>query len=135
VETPETPDRLIGGTETILLVDDEQSVLDAVGNMLKHLGYTIRTAADGKTAVALFEAEYHDIDLIILDMVMPGMGGKEAFQHFKQIDPDAKVLLCSGFTANTKTADFIAEGCLGFIQKPFSFNQLSQKISSVLQKR
>lgn len=130
---PETSSRLIRGSETIFLVDDEQSVLDAVGNMLSFLGYTVKTASDGKTAIEKFQQDHQNIDLVILDMVMPGVGGKEAFESFKQIDPDVKVLLCSGYTANGQAAGIIEGGCRGFIQKPFTINQLSQKLSRALQ--
>jgi PAS domain S-box-containing protein len=132
-EVSEPSPRLLGGTETILLVDDEHSVLDAVGNMLEYLGYKVLTASDANAAISMLEKDHGIIDLIILDMVMPGMGGKEAFKHFKEIDPAVKVLLCSGYTADGQTDCFIAEGCLGFIQKPFTINQLSQKINQAFQ--
>jgi DNA-binding NtrC family response regulator len=130
---PEEPRQLIGGTETILVVDDEPGVLNAVGSMLKHLGYTVHTATDGNSAVRIFQNDHQSINLVILDMVMPGMGGKEAFDHFKKIDPDVKVLLCSGYTASGQAACIIEAGCQGFIQKPFTINQLSRKIHQVFQ--
>ncbi|MGD9367341.1 MAG: PAS domain S-box protein [Desulfobacteraceae bacterium] len=130
---PAASSRLIKGSETIFLVDDEQSILDAVGNMLSYLGYTVRTASDGKTAIEIFRQDHQNIDLVILDMVMPGVGGKEAFESFKKIDPDVKVLLCSGYTANGQAAGIIEGGCQGFIQKPFTINQLSQKLSRAFQ--
>jgi DNA-binding NtrC family response regulator len=66
---------------------------------------------------------------------MPGVGGKQAFESFKQIDPDVKVLLCSGYTANGQAASIIEGGCQGFIQKPFTINQLSQKLSRAFQQK
>lgn len=128
---PEGSPRLIEGNETILLVDDEETVLDAVGSMLRHLGYTVRTVGNGKSAIEEFKNNHQDIDLIILDMVMPGISGKEAFETFKQIDPHAKVLLCSGYTANGQAAEIIERGCQGFIQKPFTIHELSQKLGQV----
>lgn len=130
--TPKPSPRLIQGTETILLVDDEQGVLDAVGAMLRHLGYTVQTAADGQTAIEQFHRHHDVIDLVILDMVMPGISGKEAFERFKRIDPDVKVLLCSGYAADGQAADIIKDGCMGFIQKPFTMSRLSEKLGQVI---
>lgn len=136
VETsPKASACLIQGTETILLVDDEQAVLGAVGSMLRHLGYTVREAADGQTAIEQFQNNHASIDLVILDMVMPGISGKEVFESFRQIDPNVKVLLCSGYTANGQAADIIKRGCMGFIQKPFTISQLSEKIGQVFHKK
>jgi two-component system, cell cycle sensor histidine kinase and response regulator CckA len=132
---PEALVRVIPGTETILLVDDELSVLDVVGGMLNYLGYTVRTAADGQTAIETLQKDQENIDLIILDMVMPGMGGGEAFERFKRINPNVKVLLCSGYAANGQAAGIIKCGCLGFIQKPFTINKLSQKLNQVFQRK
>jgi PAS domain S-box-containing protein len=131
---PLSPARLVQGSETILLVDDEQGVLDAVGSMLRHLGYTVLEAADGQCAIEQFQNHHDAIDLVILDMVMPGISGKEAFEDFKQIDPDVKVLLCSGYTAGGQAAGIIKRGCMGFIQKPFTISQLSEKLGLVFHK-
>jgi two-component system, cell cycle sensor histidine kinase and response regulator CckA len=129
---PKSSPRLIQGSETILLVDDEQGVLDAVGAMIRHLGYTVWTAADRQTAIEQLHLHHDTIDLVILDMVMPGISGKEVFERFKQIDPDVKVLLCSGYAADGQAADILKRGCMGFIQKPFTISQLSEKLGQVI---
>jgi|GEM_PF-899019 len=130
---PETSPRLEKGTERILLVDDEQGVLDAVGGMLRHLGYALQTAADGNEAIEAVQKNHDRIDLVILDMVMPGMDGGETFERIKAIDPGVKVLLCSGYTVNGQAAHILERGCQGFIQKPFTLNQLSQKLREIFQ--
>ena len=135
VDTPPKPiERPTGGTETILLVDDEEGVLDAVGSMLRHLGYQVITAPGGKQAVDIFTRKHSSIDLVVLDLIMPDIGGKEAFNALKAIDPHVKVLLSSGYSADGQPGEIIKSGCLGFIQKPFTMSQLSRKLNEALKR-
>ena len=120
--------RLQPGSGTILLVDDEQMIIEVGMAMLKKLGYEVLTASDGDSALRLFQREQARIDLIILDMVMPGIGGGETFDRLKVIDPGVKVLLSSGYSLNGQATEIIQRGCVGFIQKPFSLAQLSVKL-------
>jgi CheY-like chemotaxis protein len=124
---------VLKGKETILLVDDEDSILDVGRSMLSVLGYNVLAAGNGKQAVALYQANGNDIAAIILDMVMPEMGGAETFNSLKKIDPDVKVLLCSGYSEGVQAAEMRMRGCAGFIQKPFNLAELSRKIRQVIE--
>ncbi|MCK4467023.1 MAG: PAS domain S-box protein [Desulfobacterales bacterium] len=119
-------------TGTVLLVDDEDAVLEVGQEVLKALGYRVLTAGDGKEAVEVYRKNRDKIDIVLLDMVMPNMGGGEAYDRMKEIDPDIKVLLLSGFSVDGKARKILERGCNGFIQKPFSMEELSGKISKIL---
>jgi PAS domain S-box-containing protein len=119
---------------TILLVDDEAVIIEAVGDMISHLGYRLEIARSGEKALELYQANQGAIDLVILDLVMPSMGGAETFDKLKTMDPQVKVLLCSGFSAEGQATELLQRGCLGFIQKPFNLNQFAYKLGRVLNK-
>jgi PAS domain S-box-containing protein len=126
------PDKVLKGTETVLLVDDQEAVI-AVGKAILHtLGYTVIMAKNGKEAIAIFESNKEKIDFVILDMIMPGMSGAETFDAIKKINPDIKVILSSGYSLEGQAAKILERGCNGFIQKPFNVSDLSRKIREVL---
>jgi CheY-like chemotaxis protein len=133
-ETVKPSEEIVKGTETILMVDDEDKVLDAGVMVLKRLGYSVLEARGGKEAVEIYRDNKDKIDLVILDMVMPHMGGGEAYDKMKEINPKVKVLLSSGYSIDGQAKEILARGCDAFIQKPFSMRDLSQKIWEVLQK-
>ena len=120
------------GQGRLLLVDDEEMILEVGAAMLKKLGYSVHTAGNGEAALQFYQAHGDTIDLVILDMVMPGMGGGEVFDRLKAVDPAIKVLLSSGYSINGKASEIIDRGCAGFIQKPFNLAQLSEKVAAVL---
>jgi PAS domain S-box-containing protein len=120
------------GTGMILLVDDEALVFDVGKKLLEKLGYKVLAARSGKEAIASFKKNIDRIDLVILDMIMPGMGGRETFEQLKQINPGVKVLLSSGYSVDGEASEILKRGCNGFIQKPFHLAELSQKIKSIL---
>jgi len=122
------------GRETILLVDDEQIILDVAKEMLAGLGYNILSASRGEEALDLYKANRERIDIVILDMVMPGMGGEKVYDRLKEIDPSIKVILSSGYTVNGNIKRILEHGCNDFIQKPFTLHELSQKIRGILDK-
>jgi DNA-binding response OmpR family regulator len=120
------------GTETILLVEDEEMIIDVCDELLKDLGYKVLVARSGQEALNLYK-DYQDvIDLIVLDMVMPKMSGKETYAHLKEINPEVKVLLSSGYSRDERANEIMAQGCNGFIQKPFNMNILSKKIREII---
>jgi PAS domain S-box-containing protein len=119
------------GSRTILLVEDEELVLDIGRQMLERLGHRVVAARSGAEALAIYERDPGSIDMIILDMIMPGMGGGAVFDRLKAIRPDVAVLLSSGYSLNGQAADIMRRGCRGFIQKPFTIGQLDQKIREV----
>jgi CheY-like chemotaxis protein len=125
---------IVIGTETILFVDDEARVIDSAREMLDALGYTVITAKNGEEALDRFKENMDGIDIIILDMVMSGMSGGEVFDHLKTIKPDVKVLLSSGYSIDGQASEILGRGCNGFIQKPFTLEQISRKIREILDK-
>ncbi|WP_163336227.1 ATP-binding protein [Desulfopila sp. IMCC35008] len=131
-EEAEADERLITGEGRLLLVDDEQMVLDVSEGLLSQLGYTVYTASNGGEALRIFEEHKGEICLVVLDMIMPGMSGEETFHRLREIDPDVRVLLSSGYSADGRAASLIGEGCNGFIQKPFDLQTLSRKVREVL---
>jgi CheY-like chemotaxis protein len=132
--TSEPYERIIEGDETVLLVDDEEVVIDVGVQMLKKLGYNVLEAGSGKEAIQLFGEWCDKIDMVILDMIMPDIGGGEVYDRIKEIDPQVKVLLSSGYSIDGEATDILERGCNSFIQKPFSMTVLSKKIREVLNK-
>ena len=125
-------EKTIEGMETILLVDDEEMITDIGGKMLKKLGYRVVLAESGRKALKIFEKLHSRIDLVILDMIMPDMGGSETFDHLKAIAPDIKVLLSSGYSIDGQASQIMKRGCNGFIQKPFNLKHFSQTVREIL---
>jgi CheY-like chemotaxis protein len=123
---------LMRGTETVLLVDDEDMLVDIGRQMLEALGYQVMVARNGKEAVEIYEKHHDSIDMVILDMIMPDMGGAQACDRMKEISPDIKILVASGYSIEGQARRTLARGCDGFIQKPFSLKQLSEKIRGIL---
>jgi PAS domain S-box-containing protein len=120
------------GDGTILLVDDEAMVLEVSRELLESLGYRVHTAAGGREAVALYEEKGREIDLVILDMIMPGLSGSETFDRLRAIDSRVRIILSSGYSLNGEAKTIMDRGCAGFLQKPFQLAQLSQKVRDVL---
>jgi two-component system, cell cycle sensor histidine kinase and response regulator CckA len=131
-ETPEDKPSLPRGTERILLVDDDEFVRDLGKSILEHSGYTVLTAAKGKEALNLYKKERGNISLVILDLIMPEMGGKECLKGLLKIDPRVKVLIASGYAAEGQTKDTIETGARGFVGKPYNMRQMLQAVREVL---
>ncbi|MBW2170103.1 MAG: response regulator, partial [Deltaproteobacteria bacterium] len=123
-----------GGSEKILLVDDEETILDIVRNMLARSGYTVITAKSGEEAIEVYRAEKEDIDLVILDVNMPGMGGHKCLKELLEIDPEVKVVIATGYTATGKVKETLESGASGFIGKPYRLEEILKKIREVLDK-
>ena len=100
--------------------------------MLEMIGYGVLRAESGEEALAIFEANREQIKLVLLDMIMPGMSGKETFHRLRALDPHLPVILASGYSLGGEVDALLAEGCNGFIQKPFNVAVLAEKISQVL---
>jgi len=122
----------IPGTETILLVDDEQVIIDVCRPMLEKLGYRILVAMSGNQALEIYKANKGQIDLVILDLIMPDMGGAEVFDSLKAIDADVRIILASGYSINGRAEELLGRGCRAFIQKPFRINEISEAVRKVL---
>ena len=126
---------IMKGSGTILIVDDEEMVLDVGGRVLKKLGYTVLESNNGCHAVDLYEKVQDKINLVVLDIVMPDMGGGDVYDRLKEINPDVKVLLSSGYSIDDQAREIMERGCDDFIQKPFSLKSMSEKISDILSKK
>ncbi|MCD4805501.1 MAG: response regulator [Desulfobacterales bacterium] len=127
-----TADEITRTTGTVLLVDDEDIVLEVEKELLETLGYEVLTARDGKEAVEIYKKKWDNIDLVLMDMVMPNMGGGEAYDRMKEINPRVKVLLSSGYSIDREAKEILARDCDGFIQKPCTIKELSEKIRGIL---
>ncbi|MDY6851612.1 MAG: PAS domain S-box protein [Thermodesulfobacteriota bacterium] len=132
VEYKESAKELVMGSETILLVDDEKMIADVGRRMLETMGYTVLTATSGLEAVAVYEENRDGIDLVILDMIMPEMGGGRTYDRLKEINREVKVILSSGYSVNGQAMEILNRGCDGFLQKPFNMKDISAKIREVL---
>ncbi len=129
-----TADGIIKGSGTVLLVDDEEVILEVGKELLEAMGYRVLTAKNGKEAIEVYRRNQEDIDLVLLDMVMPNTSGGEAYDRMKEINPDIKVLLASGYSIDGEATDILERGCNGFIQKPFNMKELFQAIKEILGK-
>ena len=123
------------GTGTILLIDDEEMIIKVGEELLHELGYEVLSARSGQEAIELYQKNADKIDLVIMDMIMPGMGGGETFDRLKRINRNIKVLLSSGYSINGQASKILERGCDGFIQKPFNLIQLSDKIRGIIVKK
>ncbi|HLO68663.1 MAG TPA: response regulator [Holophaga sp.] len=122
----------VTGSGTILLVEDEEILRLLNEQLLMDLGYGVITAQDGREAVEAFAANPQGIDLVLLDMIMPLMGGRETFERMREIRPDVKVILCSGFSRDEDLAELERQGLAGFVRKPFRQVEISRVIAGVL---
>ncbi|MBI4776915.1 MAG: response regulator [Deltaproteobacteria bacterium] len=124
--------KLLKGTETVLVVDDEEMVVNAEEEMLKALGYDVLTARSGFDAAEIYRRRQHDIALVVLDMIMPGIGGVQTFNLLRSIDPNIRVMIATGFSDDDEVSGLMQQGCRGFLQKPFNIERLSHKLREVL---
>jgi DNA-binding response OmpR family regulator len=116
----------------VLLVDDEATIIDVCTLMLQRLGYDVIEARDGQSAIRIFKENKHIVNLVILDMQMPGINGADTYVRLKRIKSDVRVLLASGYFENQRIRDILKNGCDDFIQKPFNFAQLSEKLKDIM---
>ncbi len=121
-----------GEGETILVVDDEEFLRDLATDMLSANGYNVLTAVSGEEGLALYKERHDAISLIILDLIMPGMGGKQSIVEILKINPNAKILISSGYTVDDPKSDQVLNKAKGFIHKPYNFSQMLQTIRSVI---
>jgi CheY-like chemotaxis protein len=125
---------ILVGTERILLVDDEEMIIDVGAQILQKLGYEVLTASHGMEAIEVYRQNRQEVAMVILDLIMPQMGGGETYDRLKEIDPQVKVLLSSGYSIDGQATEILNRGCDGFIQKPFSMEDLSGKLRQIITK-
>jgi len=124
-----------GGSETILLAEDNESVRHFTEQMLVSYGYRVMIACDGEEALAIFRRHGKEIAMVVLDVVMPKMGGKQAYDEMMKISPKMKVLFLSGYAANAIHESFVLLPGFSFLQKPFGPNVLANKVRDVLDRK
>ncbi len=127
-------EEILIGSGLILLVDDEEIIRITGKLMIEEMGYEVMLAKNGREAVDVFQKRHADIDLVIMDMIMPEMNGSEAFMKMKEIDPDCKVVIQSGFSKEEGLSELRKLGLAGFIQKPYRDYELSQLLAKILTK-
>jgi len=125
-------EEISGGHETVLLVDDEEGILDIGKGMLERFGYTAIIAESGEKAIEIYKAEKDRIDLVVLDLSMPGMGGHKCLSELREIDPRIKVIIASGYAASGKVKETLECGAAAFIGKPYQLADMLKKVREVL---
>jgi two-component system cell cycle sensor histidine kinase/response regulator CckA len=133
-EAVKSAEQFIKGTGTVLLVDDEDVILEVGQELLETMGYRVLIARNGKEAIDIYRKNWNDIDIVLLDVVMPHMGGAKAYEWMKEINPNVKVILSSGYSMEGQATEILNRGCDSFIQKPFTMRELSKRIKEVLEK-
>jgi CheY-like chemotaxis protein len=122
------------GTGTILVVDDEAQIVKVCSRLLQKFGYDVLTAPSGKQAIELVRRYGAKISLVLLDMTMPEMSGRQTYETLQKIMPGIKVLLSSGRSIEGQAQELLDSGCDGFIQKPFDAVALSAKVQEILKR-
>ena len=131
-EQIESKSQPIAGTARILLVDDEELIRKFATRALERLGYHVISCSNGKEAVDCYAESWREIDLVLLDMIMPVMGGREAFARMKEINPEVLTVLSSGYSINGEAQTILDAGVKAFIRKPYQLIELSEKVAEVL---
>ncbi|RLF53884.1 MAG: hypothetical protein DRN37_11005, partial [Thermoplasmata archaeon] len=124
-----------GGNETILLVDDEAFLRELGAEMLGRFGYTVLQAENGETALEIYEKKRAEISLIVLDLIMPGMGGKKCLEEILRMNPRAKVVIASGYSVNGSPQDVLDAGARGYIRKPYDLRQMLDAVREALDEK
>ncbi len=132
VEEKKPAKETIRGSGVVLFVDDEKMITETLEDLLGVLGYKVLLAGSGKEALRIYEKNKELIDIVILDMIMPDMGGAETYESLKKLDPHVKVLLSSGYSVSGQATEILNRGANGFIQKPFKLGELSEKLREIL---
>jgi CheY-like chemotaxis protein len=127
-------ERLERGRERVLVVDDEQNVAEVIAGMLTNLGYAVTTVNSGKKAVSLYKKD-RKYDVVILDMNMPMMGGKETYTKLKLLDPDVRIIISTGYANANLESSPPGDSADGFLQKPYQLEELSRTMRVVLDKK
>ena len=125
----------VAGTGSILVIDDEEMLREILRSMLEDLGYQVRTASDGQEGLALFKAHHGELGLVILDMIMPVMGGRQAFELMREWDGSVPIVLSSGYSRGEDLEALQAMGLDQFIQKPFSMADLSRVVAATIRRK
>ncbi len=118
-----------------MLVDDEELLREIGKEMLESFGYSVFLAPDGESALELYREKTDDISLIILDLIMPGMGGEKCLGEILKLNPRARVVIASGYSVNGRTRDALDAGAKAFVKKPYEIRQMLGVVREVLDKK
>ena len=121
-----------GGTETILLVDDDNSISELAEEILQRFGYTVIAASDGEEALEIYREKQEFISLVILDLIMPGMGGHKCLEEILRLDPSQKVIIASGYSFAAQTNEALKSGASGYLKKPYEIGPMLKMVRQVL---
>jgi DNA-binding NtrC family response regulator len=127
-------EELLRGSGVVLVVDDEEAIRDLASRMLAHMGFEVITACDGREAVKIFGSNADTIRLVLLDMTMPNLDGEETFDALRKIRGAVQVVLSSGYDEQSATRRFAGKGLAGFVQKPYTYEQLMSTCKHALAK-
>ena len=117
------------------MVDGEESILRLAEEILRRNGYTVLAAANGEKALEIYRKKKEDISLVILDLIMPGMGGRKCLDEILKSDPSQKVVIASGYSVKGSTKDALALGARGYLEKPFELRQMLKVVREVLDRK
>jgi PAS domain S-box-containing protein len=131
-QEPTRLDNVTVGTGTVLVVDDEEIIRTVLADMLREMGFRVLTAEDGQEGVEIYRESWRDIDAVIMDLIMPRLGGKGAFRAMREINPSVRVILSTGFSRDRTIEEALSEGVVAFVQKPFRIEELSDAIYQAL---
>ena len=120
------------GTKTLLIVDDDPIIIEVNSFLLSELGYQVISADSGDQAIEIYGQNKDDIDLVILDMMMPGLSGEQTFEALQALDDQVKVIISTGFARERGVNKLLDNGCLACITKPYEMAQLNRKIQDAL---
>ena len=132
-DRPAAPASDSGEARTVLAVDDESTVLALARDILEMHGYRVLTARNGEEALRVFNKHEGSIDLVLLDLTMPVMGGRDCLKHLKRIDPRVRVLVSSGFSAEGTASELLREGALAYVQKPYDIDALARVVRQAIE--
>jgi PAS domain S-box-containing protein len=135
MEEPAALGKIARGTEKLLLVDDEKSILETVKEMISLFGYSVETAQSGEEAIEIYAGQKDEFELVVLDLIMPGGGGRKCLQELHEINPEVKVLMTSGYMSATQAEELAQAGAAGFIHKPYRPEDLLFNIRRILDKQ
>ncbi len=118
--------------QRVLIIDDEDVVRGVLSEMLDGMGHSVYEASNGAEGVALYKENWREIDIVIVDMIMPRMNGRDAFLEMKKVNPDIRAILSSGFSLDEESQSMLTEGVMGFIHKPYRKDELMEKMAEII---
>jgi CheY-like chemotaxis protein len=132
MESKEEKVPIKGGSETILLVDDEEAIRELGEDIFTRFGYTVLMASDGESALEIYSEKKEEINLVILDIIMPGIGGRRCLEKLLKMNPRVKVIIASGYSINGPTKEVLEAGAKGFISKPYDMRGMLKTVRKIL---